>query len=39
MIFAVGGIDYEDIRAPLGDIPTPLPAEIKQSNYLPTVVI
>jgi hypothetical protein len=36
MIFAVGGIEYEDIRAPVDitTVPTPLPAEIKESKRI-----
>lgn len=32
MIFAIGGIEYEDIRAPVNQIPSSLPAEIKEST-------
>ncbi len=32
IIFAVGGVKYEDIRAPLTQIPMELPSEIKQSK-------
>jgi hypothetical protein len=32
MIFAIGGIEYEDIRAPLEQIPASLPAEFKESK-------
>lgn len=38
MIFALGGVEYEDVRIPLGDIPPPptIPAEIKESKILMT---
>lgn len=32
MILSYGGVDFEDIRAPMFPIPQPLPADIKASK-------
>lgn len=35
MIFALGGVEYEEIRSPIGDVPPlpTLPLEVKESEF------